>query len=384
MRKRIVHILSCPNTKVGSFKVFAHMLRRKNETINDVEDTDINDEDDILNGILINEESHTVYPISDSIAMLLSDQDVNTAHYVRLLESVKPFCPVKYRKAIESNIHRVKMREITDFGEWNREEMEYFDENVGSEELRKKMRMDVKTTPFWNSFIPRSRHIIQYIRSTCRGNTVLEIGCGNARTIYWIFQPARYNYNYIGTDISWKRLILAKSVLPDGDFIQASALNLPFRDGSFSAILSFGVLHHLPDPSVGIRECLSKLSINGYLGLDEPIEKPAQLLPEGRFNFIQKIISTYEHSVHDNQINMSKTIELLRRLNLSIENISYSHSIFRTFASFFVLKLPESCFKKNIWKLIIFVDQMFLRIFCHIPNRFGPGAVLLVVKNSNI
>jgi len=27
---------------------------------------------------------------------------------------------------------------------------------------------------------------------------------------------------------------------------------------------------------------------------------------------------------------------------------------------------------------------MFLRIFCHTPNRFGPGAVQLVAKNSNI
>ena len=58
--------------------------------------------------------------------------------------------------------------------------------------------------------------------------------------------PLKYNYNYIGTDISFNRLRIAKSILPKSNFISCSALNLPFKSNIFDVVIGFGVFHHLP------------------------------------------------------------------------------------------------------------------------------------------
>jgi SAM-dependent methyltransferase len=56
--------------------------------------------------------------------------------------------------------------------------------------------------------------------------------------------------------------------------VAGSALALPFRSGSTSAILMLNVLHHLPDPREFFRECARVLKPGGRVCLIEPYAGP--------------------------------------------------------------------------------------------------------------
>lgn len=56
--------------------------------------------------------------------------------------------------------------------------------------------------------------------------------------------------------------------------VAGSALALPFRDESTSAVLLLNVLHHLPDPALFFRECERVLKPGGRVCLIEPCAGP--------------------------------------------------------------------------------------------------------------
>src|SRR5205085_366794 len=45
---------------------------------------------------------------------------------------------------------------------------------------------------------------------------------------------------------------------------QASADNLPFADESFDFIFSLGVLHHIPDTALALKDAATRLKKNGH------------------------------------------------------------------------------------------------------------------------
>ncbi|HDQ07855.1 MAG TPA: class I SAM-dependent methyltransferase [Methanoculleus sp.] len=71
---------------------------------------------------------------------------------------------------------------------------------------------------------------------------VLELGCGNAKTIAAIRGDPR---RITGIDISRHALILARSVAPEAAFCQADARRLPFPDGTFCVVTAFHITGHL-------------------------------------------------------------------------------------------------------------------------------------------
>jgi SAM-dependent methyltransferase len=88
-----------------------------------------------------------------------------------------------------------------------------------------------------------------------RGKRVLDIGCGNG---YVLGRYARHGARTVGMDLtqaavglSRKRFALAGL---RGDFLQADAERLPFRDGLFERVVSVGVLHHIPCIESAIAE----------------------------------------------------------------------------------------------------------------------------------
>lgn len=56
--------------------------------------------------------------------------------------------------------------------------------------------------------------------------------------------------------------------------VVGSALALPFRDGSTSAVLLLNVLHHLPNPAAFFAECVRVLKMGGRVCLIEPYAGP--------------------------------------------------------------------------------------------------------------
>jgi SAM-dependent methyltransferase len=69
--------------------------------------------------------------------------------------------------------------------------------------------------------------------------------------------------------------VLSLDVRPGADVdVAGSALALPFRDRSASAILMLNVLHHLPDSRAFFRECRRVLKPGGRVCLLEPYAGP--------------------------------------------------------------------------------------------------------------
>lgn len=89
-----------------------------------------------------------------------------------------------------------------------------------------------------------------------RPGRVLEVGCGRgrgARLISRYLSPAAINA--IDIDPAMIRLALADSRGPSECAFQvADAQALPFADKSMDAVFNFGIIHHLEDWELGIRE----------------------------------------------------------------------------------------------------------------------------------
>ncbi len=105
---------------------------------------------------------------------------------------------------------------------------------------------------------------------------VLDVGCGTGRSrrIY----RARSGF-YTGIDLSLGSLGLARRREQDASWLQADALRLPFRDGSFDVVAFSSVLHHVPDRRIALAEALRVLRTDGWVfAFDPNLLHPAMLL----------------------------------------------------------------------------------------------------------
>lgn len=103
---------------------------------------------------------------------------------------------------------------------------------------------------------------------TSRGRRVLEIGVG-VGTDFVRF--ARAGAVATGVDITERAVELVRQRLSleglEAEVMVADAEALPFEDGSFNRVYSWGVLHHAPDTARTIREAIRVLAPGGELCL---------------------------------------------------------------------------------------------------------------------
>ncbi len=93
---------------------------------------------------------------------------------------------------------------------------------------------------------------------------IIDIGCGSGRFIKYI--QTKYPYQSI-TGIDPSSAILAADSLIGADekitLIQAAADNIPFPDEHFDFGYSLGVLHHIPDTTKALNDCVKKIKKDG-------------------------------------------------------------------------------------------------------------------------
>jgi ubiquinone/menaquinone biosynthesis C-methylase UbiE len=91
----------------------------------------------------------------------------------------------------------------------------------------------------------RHLYAYKYASSFARGRVVLDVGCGSG---YGVNELSAVAQTVIGIDILRDRIVYCHSRYGDrASFIQASALNLPFRENQFDLVTSFQVIEHI-DP----------------------------------------------------------------------------------------------------------------------------------------
>ncbi len=381
MKKNIKNILACPNDGNTSFRFFGKEVYRDSFLLHDLEDAEILSTDRIKTGLIIAEHSRTAYPISEFVGVMLADNDVDTKHFVAITEKLVDNCPEEVNLILKETLQRLLAIQSNHEGQWNQYEMRYYDKEVSTVELREKMKHSIESEMHWRIFLPRRDQLINKIKGEVRNETVLEIGSGNSRTVARMFNPSENNYNYIGTDISFKRLLVAQSVIQQENFIQASALNLPFKKNCFKAIISFGMLHHLPRPIDAINHCQILIKTGGFFVFHEPIIRPE--IPAFISKIMNKIIYTYDHSEHDSKIDFATAIQSFNQSGFKIESIYNSLSVFRSFIEaiikLFSIKILH---KKWVIQTLTFIDGFFLFTFCRLSKMFGPNAVYVVTRKE--
>lgn len=76
-----------------------------------------------------------------------------------------------------------------------------------------------------------------------KGMKVLDIGSGSGR-LYPYFQ--KRNLEYTGIDLSDELVAYSKKEYPEGKFVIGNAIDLPFINNEFDAIVSVAVFYHIP------------------------------------------------------------------------------------------------------------------------------------------
>jgi ubiquinone/menaquinone biosynthesis C-methylase UbiE len=92
------------------------------------------------------------------------------------------------------------------------------------------------------------------------GNQVLEIGSGPGHVADLLVQAGA---SVTGVDFSSKMVEVAQSKYPEITFRQANAEQLPFKAGSFDAVVANFVVHHLARPETVFREVHRVLKSGG-------------------------------------------------------------------------------------------------------------------------
>lgn len=108
------------------------------------------------------------------------------------------------------------------------------------------------------------RHLLPWIRSMRPGRSVLEVGCGIGLDTHTMAQHGLAVTAVDLTEVAIQtiRARFASDGL-EGRFEVADACELPFPDGSFDYVYSFGVLHHVADTQAAIDEAFRVLKPGG-------------------------------------------------------------------------------------------------------------------------
>jgi SAM-dependent methyltransferase len=370
----LVSLLRCPRTH-GPLDVFGVEVLRGGGLVRLAPEEKMEDDDDIILGLLLERDGEAVYPIVDSVASMLCQDDLDPLAFVGLLDRVAEHLPPSLAALAGAFSARIGcLGEDSASGRWNRGEMAFFDRDVDTPELREAFAARIRTEPLWSRYLPRETEIVARVRDRIAHKSVLEIGCGNSRTVSWLLPPARHGYHYVGTDVSFKRLLLARLVVPEGDFIQCSALRLPLATSSLDGVLSFGVLHHLPDPLAGVRESTRLVKPGGFFAFHEPIAKPR--LMGGRLRGDRE-------NEHDGEIDLDQVRGVLTENAFEIRSQRLELSWAGTLLNKVVGCLPASVrTHRLLYVFALAVDRFFISTVSHLVPQTGPAGALLVAAKD--
>jgi SAM-dependent methyltransferase len=131
-----------------------------------------------------------------------------------------------------------------------------------------KLLFEIEEKNFW--FVNRNEIILNLFKKYLgkEANKVLEIGSGTGYVLKGLNDIFK-KYNLYGSEIHLEGIKFAKNRLPNIEFIQMDATNMPFEN-EFNAIGAFDVLEHIEDDVKVIQEVHKALKIGGLFIISVP------------------------------------------------------------------------------------------------------------------
>jgi ubiquinone/menaquinone biosynthesis C-methylase UbiE len=135
--------------------------------------------------------------------------------------------------------------------------------------------MNISLQPAYHNPLGRDDYIsIQHIeryRFACKllhpDQTILDIACGYG---YGTFLMSNHGCKVIGADIDADAVAQAKNIWRNCEFIHADALNLPFEDATFDAVVTFETIEHVEDEERFLSEMKRVLKPGGLFICSTP------------------------------------------------------------------------------------------------------------------
>ncbi len=123
-----------------------------------------------------------------------------------------------------------------------------------------------RENPYRTYKLQRDRHLAVQLLRPLDGNRILEVGCGYGRISQVLLSSA--SIRLVGVDFSEHMLKECKKTV-NAQFVAclSDAVHLPFRNGSFDAVLCNGVLMHVEDQKLAMIELCRVLRPGGRLVL---------------------------------------------------------------------------------------------------------------------
>jgi len=100
-----------------------------------------------------------------------------------------------------------------------------------------------------------------------RGARILDLGCGTGLSTRMLNEAG---YDAFGLDLSPLFLSVEKKENPQTDLLAGNALQLPFADSTFDAVVGFEFIEHIPNVPALLDEILRVLKSNGWIAFHSP------------------------------------------------------------------------------------------------------------------
>lgn len=161
--------------------------------------------------------------------------------------------------------------------QWNKwAKVQFDDENIGK--------------PMENYTKNMFQTITEFNEEDLNGKLVLDIGCGSGR---FTDVAIRFGATVVSVDYSSAIDVAYKNTKSQNSlFIQCDALNLPFKENVFDFAFSIGVLHHTPNPKIGVNEAYRVIKKKGKFAISVYSKESNYTLPSVKlWRFIFKKLS---------------------------------------------------------------------------------------------
>jgi SAM-dependent methyltransferase len=141
-------------------------------------------------------------------------------------------------------------------------------------------------------------------RNVAKGAAVLDAGCGAGT---WVEFLREQGYAAEGLDFSPLLVERLRATYPDTHWTESDIRHMPYGDGRFDAIVSWGVIEHNEDgPAAALREFSRILKPGGLAIVTVPLDTPVQRRsseilhsrPGSAHAFFQYLMTTDELAAH--------------------------------------------------------------------------------------